>query len=150
MRWWTGVCVAAGVAVLTACGASASGGAAEPSGPSGAAGNCAAGHAQVTVAPGDPAVRSLCVRPGTVVALMLRPRIDDKRWTAVHTSAPALALPSGWRLDPDGTAHASLRCAAARSGAARVTALAKAPDIAGAPRVAFTLDVRVVPYAREG
>jgi hypothetical protein len=68
----------------------------------------------------------------------------------VHSSAPASVLVSGWRLDTDGTARASLRCAGTRAGAAEVTASAKAPDVAGAARVAFTLDVSVVPYAREG
>ncbi|WP_405721893.1 hypothetical protein OG607_10860 [Streptomyces sp. NBC_01537] len=50
----------------------------------------------------------------------------------------------------DGTGHASLRCAAVRAGAAEVTVLAKAPDVAGAARAAFTLQVSVVPYAKEG
>jgi hypothetical protein len=76
--------------------------------------------------------------------------VDDKRWTAVLSSAPVFVLPSEWRLAPDGTAHASLRCAGTRAGEAKVTALAKAPDVAGAARVAFTLDVSVVPYPREG
>jgi hypothetical protein len=104
----------------------------------------------VSVSPGDAVRRQLCVRPGTVVALELRPRLDDKRWTGVLSSVPALVPASDWRVDPDGTAHATLRCAGTRGGTARVTAAAKAPDVAGAPRTAFTLDVRVVPYAREG
>ena len=112
--------------------------------------NCAAGHTEVTVSPGDAVVRRLCVRPGTVVSLVLRPRPDDKRWTAVRSSAPAFALASGWRADTDGTAHASLRCAGTRGGEAEVTASAKAPDVAGAARVAFTLRVSVVPYTTQG
>jgi hypothetical protein len=85
-----------------------------------------------------------------VVTLTLRPRTDDRRWTAVHSSAPVFVLPSGWRIDADGTAHATLSCAAVRAGAAEVTVLAKAPDVAGAARTAFTLHVSVVPYAKEG
>jgi len=112
--------------------------------------SCAAGHAEVTVGPGDAVVRRLCVRPGTVVSLVLLPRPDDKRWTAVRSSAPALVLTSGWRADADGTAHASLRCAGTRGGTADVTASAKAPDVAGAARVVLTLHVSVVPYTTQG
>ncbi|MFH8773197.1 hypothetical protein [Streptomyces sp. NPDC017958] len=177
MRWWAGGCVAAAVVVLAGCGAPAGGGGAagtatsgsdspRPSSParatessgggatptagsSASAGSCAAGHVEVTVSPGD-RVRGLCVRPGTVMTLLLRPRLDDKRWTGVVSSAPALVLVSGWQVDPDGTAHATLRCAGTRGGAARVTVSAKAPDVAGAPRGVFTLDVNVVPYAQNG
>ncbi|MGW0211973.1 hypothetical protein ACWDZ8_41830 [Streptomyces sp. NPDC003233] len=53
-------------------------------------------------------------------------------------------------MHADGTAHATLRCAGTRGGTAQVTAAAKAPDIAGAARPVFTLDVDVVPYAQEG
>ncbi|MFF4037936.1 acetyl-CoA synthetase [Streptomyces sp. NPDC001816] len=118
--------------------------------PSAPAGRCAAGSVDVAVSPGDPVRRELCVRPGAVARLVLRPRVDDKRWTGVVSSAPALVLVSGWQVDPDGTAHATLRCAGTRGGAARVTVSAKAPDIAGAPRVVFTLDVNVVPYTQNG
>ncbi|GAA3775057.1 hypothetical protein GCM10022403_007450 [Streptomyces coacervatus] len=118
--------------------------------PSTPAGNCAAGHTEISVAPGDAVHQRLCVRPGTVISLVLRPRTDDRRWMAVHSSAPALVLASAWRLDPDGTARASLRCAGTRGGTAEVTALAKAPDIAGAARAAFTLQVSVVPYTTQG
>ncbi|MEV7690823.1 acetyl-CoA synthetase [Streptomyces bungoensis] len=104
----------------------------------------------VTVSPGDPVRRRLCVRPGTVVTLVLRARVDDKRWTGVLSSAPALVLVSGWHTAADGGGQAGLRCAGTRGGRAVVTASAKAPDVAGAPRVAFTLDVDVVPYPREG
>ncbi|MGW3284317.1 acetyl-CoA synthetase [Streptomyces sp. NPDC001002] len=85
-----------------------------------------------------------------MVTLVLEPRIDDKRWTAVRTSAPVFVLASGWRVDSDGTAHASLRCAGARAGASVVTVSAKAPDVAGAASVAFTLHVTVVPYTTRG
>ncbi|MEU2779726.1 acetyl-CoA synthetase [Streptomyces sp. NPDC007162] len=105
---------------------------------------------EVSVAAGEPVRRQLCVRPGTVVSLVLRPRADDRRWTGVRSSAPALVVVSGWRVDADGTARATLRSAGTRGGRAEVTAQAKAPDVAGAARVAFTLDVAVVPYAREG
>lgn len=177
MRWWAGGCVVAAVVVLAGCGAPAggngatgtgasgsgsprpssparpsesSGGAASPTAASStSAGSCAAGHVEVTVSPGD-RVRGLCVRPGAVVTLLLRPRLDDKRWTAVLSSLPALVVPAGWRVDPDGTAHATLRCAGTRGGAARVTVSAKAPDVAGAPRGVFTLDVNVVPYPQNG
>ncbi|MFI6626095.1 acetyl-CoA synthetase [Streptomyces sp. NPDC050528] len=81
---------------------------------------------------------------------MLRPRTDDKRWTAVRSSAPGLVLASGWRVDTDGTVHASLRCAGTRGGTAEVTASAKAPDLAGAARVALTLHLSVVPYTTQG
>ncbi|GAA2476256.1 hypothetical protein [Streptomyces longisporus] len=118
--------------------------------PSAPAGHCAAGHAEISVAPGDAVAQRLCVRPGTVVSLVLRPRTDDKRWEGVNTSAPALVVASGWRLDADGTAHAALRCAGTRGGEAVVTALAKAPDVAGAARTAFTLHVSVVPYTTQG
>ncbi|MGW2650497.1 acetyl-CoA synthetase [Streptomyces sp. NPDC001393] len=100
--------------------------------------------------PGDPVRRRLCVRPGTVVTLTLRPRLDDKRWTSVLSSAPALVVASGWRVDEDGTAHATLRCAGTRGGTAQVTAAAKAPDVAGAARPVFTLDLEVVLYAQQG
>lgn len=113
-------------------------------------GKCAAGHVEVAVSPGDPVRRELCVRPGAVVTLVLRPRVDDKRWTGVQSSAPALVVPSGWRPELDGTTHAVLRCAGTRGGAARVTVSAKAPDVAGAPQGVFTLDVSVAPYARSG
>lgn len=119
----------------------------EPSRP---AGSCAAGHVQVTVSPGDAPARRLCVRPGTVVSLVLAPRADDRRWTAVHSSAPVFVVASGWRVGPDGAAHASLRCAGTRGGSAKITVLAKAPDVAGAARAAFTLDMSVVPYPKEG
>jgi hypothetical protein len=105
---------------------------------------------QVTVSPGDSPVRQLCVRPGTVVSLVLEPRVDDRRWTAVHSSAVAFVVAAGWRVDADGTARATLRCAGARGGTAKVTVLAKAPDVAGAARAAFTLNMSVVPYPKEG
>jgi hypothetical protein len=105
---------------------------------------------KVTVSPGDPARRQVCVRPGAVVSLVLRPRTDGERWTAVRSSAPAFVLPSGWQLDADGTARASLRCAGTRGGAADITALAKEPDLAGAGRLAFTLQVNVVPHTTAG
>ncbi|WP_427164705.1 hypothetical protein ACQF4J_04765 [Streptomyces sp. C1-1] len=127
---------------------SASSGAAASPSPS--ATGCVAGLARVTVGPGDPVQRRLCARPGTVISLVLRPRVDDKRWTDVLSSAPVFVVVTGWRLDTDGTAHATLRCAGTRGGTARVTAPAKAPDVAGAARVAFTLDVTVTPYPREG
>ncbi|MCQ9179596.1 acetyl-CoA synthetase [Streptomyces sp. IBSBF 2953] len=92
----------------------------------------------------------MCVRPGTVVSLVLQARADDKRWTAVRSSAPAFVMVSGWRVDADGTAHASLRSAGARNGSTHISALAKAPDLAGAARAAFTLDLTVTPQAREG
>lgn len=90
------------------------------------------------------------MRPGTVISLVLKPRTDDKRWTAARSSAPVFVLVSGWRVDADGTAYASLRCAGTRGGSAQVTASAKAPDVAGAARVAFTLEIGVVRYAQEG
>ncbi|MFI1562884.1 acetyl-CoA synthetase [Streptomyces sp. NPDC020490] len=102
------------------------------------------------MASAGPLRRRVCVRPGTVVSLVLRPRTDDKRWTAVRSSAPVFVLVSGWRVDADGTAHASLTCAGTRGGSAEITALAKAPDVAGAARGAFVLDMTVTPYAREG
>ncbi|MDX2679977.1 acetyl-CoA synthetase [Streptomyces soliscabiei] len=68
----------------------------------------------------------------------------------MRSSAPVFVLVSGWRLDADGTAHATLRAAGTRGGSARITALAKAPDIAGAAKAAFILDVNVVPFTREG
>ncbi|MFG2777739.1 hypothetical protein ACGFY7_07730 [Streptomyces prunicolor] len=52
-------------------------------------------------------------------------------------------------MDTDGTFRASLRCAATRAGAAEVTASARAPDVAGAARAAFTLDANVVPYTTQ-
>ncbi|MGW3096669.1 hypothetical protein ACWDCC_24970 [Streptomyces sp. NPDC001102] len=175
MRWWTGAWVLAAVLALAACGSSDGGGRASgspsgspstgptsgtparpsptpsssaPSAPS--ATSCAAGLTRVTVEPGDPVQRRLCVRPGTVISLVLRPRVDDKRWTDVRSSAPVFVVVTGWRVDADGTGHATLRCAGTRGGSARVTAPAKAPDVAGAARVAFTLDVTVTPYPHEG
>src|SRR5512147_108110 len=146
MRWWAGgfggvvvaVVAVVAVVVLAGCGAPAGrgpGSGAEPSGsrparpsssarstaPSGevtgpSLGGCLVGRVDVSVSPADPVRRRLCVRPGTVVTLELRPRVDDKRWTGVLSSAPALVLASGWRVDPGGTAHAVLRCAGARGG----------------------------------
>lgn len=164
--WWAGVAMAVPVVLLTACGGSAGGGHSgvpsasrastrspsvpAPASPSATSGRCAAGHVDVAVGPGDAVARRLCVRPGTVVTLVLRPRTDDKRWTAVHSSAPAFVLVSGWQVRGDGTARASLRCAGTRAGAAVVGVSAKAPDVAGAARVAFSLYVSVVPYGKEG
>jgi hypothetical protein len=85
-----------------------------------------------------------------VVSLVLRPRADDKRWTAVSSSAPVLAMASGWLVDADGTAHATVRCAQTRAGSVTVTVLAKAPDLAGPATAVFTLRLSVVPYAKEG
>lgn len=167
MRWWAGGFGVAAVAVLAACSTSGGGPAAggppdsrstqppatPPTGtsaPLSPAGSCTAGPTTVTVDPHGPAQRQLCVRPGATVSLVLEPRTDDKRWTAVQSSAPVFVLVSGWRVDAEGTAHASLRCAGTRGGSAKVTALAKAPDVAGAARVAFTLEVTVAPYGREG
>jgi hypothetical protein len=173
--WWAGVSMAGGVVVLAACSGSAGGGA--PGVPSGSRSpavpstraqtqvsssaaptpassasleSCAAGRVDVAVGPGAAVDRRLCVRPGTVVSLVLRPRADDKRWTAAHSSAPVFVLVSGWQVSSDGTARASLRCAGTRAGAAVVGVSAKAPDVAGAARVAFTLYVSVVPYGKEG
>lgn len=112
--------------------------------------SCAGRHVEVTVAPGDPVRQQVCVRPGTVVSLVLRPRTDGKRWTALRSSAPALVQPSAWQLGADGTARASLRCAGTRGGAAGVTVLAKEPDLAGTGGVAFTLQVNVVPHTTAG
>jgi hypothetical protein len=53
-------------------------------------------------------------------------------------------------VDGEGTGRAELRCAATRGGTAEVVAPAKASDVAGAARAAFTLRVSVVPYPREG
>jgi hypothetical protein len=165
----------AGMVVLAACGTSAGGGAVGRASDSASvrppsttpppdastspresatqssppAGHCAAGRTTVSVAPGAAVQQRLCVRPGTTVSLVLRPRADDKRWTAVRSSAPVFVQVSGWRLDADGTAHASLRCAGTRAGTAEITALAKAPDVAGAARGAFTLHVSVVPWTTQ-
>lgn len=117
--------------------------------PSPSPSGCASGHTEVTVSPGDAVELRLCARPGTMVSLVLQPRIDDKRWTAVLSSAPVFVLPSGWQVDADGTARAELRCASTRAGTAKITVMAKAPDVAGAARAAFTLDMMVVPYPKE-
>ncbi|MFF0090210.1 acetyl-CoA synthetase [Streptomyces canus] len=108
------------------------------------------GRAEVHFSPGDSVVQRLCLRPGAVVSLVLEPRADDRRWTAVLSSAPAFVLASGWRVDADGTARASLRSAGTRGGTAQITARAKAPDVAGAARVAFTLHVDVLPHPTQG
>ncbi|MFJ9150429.1 hypothetical protein ACIRP7_20640 [Streptomyces sp. NPDC102270] len=127
-------------------GRSPSASASAPSSPK----TCATGHVDVTVSPDDPPRQQVCVRPGTTVSLVLRPRTDGKRWTAVRSSARVFVLPSGWQLDADGTARASLRCAGTRGGAADITALAKEPDLAGTGSVAFTLQVNVVPHTTAG
>lgn len=161
MRGWANVWMVAGVFVLASCGSSAGDGSAgaasgsrsaepSPSAPSPSSGSCAAGQAEVTVSPGDAVEQRLCVRPGTVVSLVLKSRTDDKRWTALHSSAPAFVVVSRWQPESDGSARASLRCAGTRGGTARITATAKAPDVAGAARVAFTLDLSVVPYTTQG
>ena len=173
MRWWAVGGLVVAMVVVGACSsasgggsggsrsASVSGGAsATPSvsptaGPSegrpaGSGGGCVVGRVGVVVSPGGPVERRVCVRPGAVVALTLKPRTDDKRWTGVLSSAPGLVVVADWRVGADGTAPASLRCAGTRGGTAKVTARAKAPDVAGAARVAFLLDVSVVPYPKEG
>jgi hypothetical protein len=132
------------------CGAPARSGPDAAQSPSAAGRTAAAGHVEVRIRPGDAVGRRLCVRPGAVVSLVLEPRLDDKRWTGVRSSVPALVLVSGRRMDADGTAHASLRCAGTRGGTAEVTAPAKAPDVAGAARVAFTLHVDVLPHTTRG
>lgn len=179
MRWWAGGWVTVGVVVLVACGGS-SGGPSEggsgtptsgaptsstpgashvsPTGPSrsGSAStpssleSCATGQVELTVSPDDPVRQRMCVRPGTVVSLVLRPRTDGRRWTAVRSSAPVFVVPSGWQVAADGTAGASLRCAGTRGGAADITVLAKEPDLAGVGRAAFTLQVNVVPHTTAG
>lgn len=68
----------------------------------------------------------------------------------MRSSVPAFAVVSGWKASAEGAARASLRCAGTRGGTARITATAKAPDVAGAARVAFTLDVSVLPYTTQG
>jgi hypothetical protein len=103
-----------------------------PHGTASAPPGCVAGSTTVTHRPGDASVHDLCVRPGTVVSLVLRPRNDDKRWAGVLSSAPVFVLVSGWEVAADGSAHASLRCAGTRGGSAKITATAKAPDVAGA------------------
>ncbi|WP_240677388.1 hypothetical protein [Actinacidiphila soli] len=84
-----------------------------------------------------------------------------------------LALPFGWRVDADGTAHAAIRCAGVRAGSADIAvtatatapgpaletepatetetapAWARAPDLAGPAPVAFTLRLSVVPHPKE-
>ncbi|WP_234358553.1 acetyl-CoA synthetase [Streptomyces sp. NRRL B-24085] len=102
------------------------------------------------MSPGDAVRRQMCVRPGTVVSLVLLPRTDGRRWTAVRSSAPVFVLPTGWRLDADGTARASLRCPGTRGGTAEISVLAKEPDLAGTGGVAFTLQVDVVPHTTAG
>jgi hypothetical protein len=102
------------------------------------------------------------------VSLVLRARAGE-RWTAVGSSAPVLALPFGWRVDADGTAHAAIRCAGVRAGSADIAvtatapgpaletelatetapAWARAPDLAGPAPVAFTLRLSVVPRPKE-
>ena len=84
------------------------------------------------------------------MSLVFQPRNDDKRWTGLLSSAPAFVLVSGWGVAADGSARASLRCAGTRGGTARLTATARAPDVAGAARVVFTLHVNVVPYTTQG
>ena len=180
MRWWRiGGCVIALVGVLAGCGTSDTGGSAakgpsegpsrgtsagtsaptsvppssqapSASAPQPSAGNCLSGQVELTVSPGDPVRRPVCVRSGTAVFLILSPRIDGKRWTAVRSSAPALVLVSGLRVAADGTAHISLRTAGTRGGSAEIGVSAKEPDVAGTGGVAFTLAVTVTPYAREG
>jgi hypothetical protein len=112
--------------------------------------SCVSGRAEVTVGPGDAVVQRLCARPGTVLSLVLKPRADDRRWTAALSSAPVFVLVSGWEVDGDGTARAALRCAGTRGGTAEITVRAKAPDVAGAARVAFTLHVDVRPRTTQG
>jgi hypothetical protein len=110
---------------------------------------CVAGQTEITITPSDPPRRQLCARPGTTVSRVLQPRTDHKRWKAVHSSAPIFVLVSGWRVDADGTAHASLRCAGTRGGSAIITALAKAPAASGSAHGVFALDMTVIHYARE-
>ncbi|WP_405970011.1 hypothetical protein [Streptomyces sp. NBC_00988] len=180
MRRWAGGWVVVGMVILAACSSSAGGGSAGgPSGSSSAgsstgapthtsaapsatptegspptssasAESCVAGHVNVTVSPGDAVEQRLCVRPGTVVSLVLKSRTDDKRWTVLLSSAPVFVVVAGWQPAKDGSARASLRCAGTRGGIARITAMAKVPDVAGAARVVFTLYVSVVPYPRQG
>ncbi|MFF4732558.1 hypothetical protein ACFY3M_46460 [Streptomyces mirabilis] len=47
--------------------------------------SCFAGRVEVTVSPGDAVERRLCVRTGAMVSVTLRPRADDRRWTAVRS-----------------------------------------------------------------
>jgi len=91
---------------------------------------------------------SLSVRPGAVVSLFLRARAVGN-WAGIVSSAPTLALPTGWRVDPDGTAYAAVRCAGARGGKADITVTTQAPDPAGPAPVAFILRLSVVPRRKE-
>jgi len=109
---------------------------------------CAAGRTELIVGEGAPREERLCVRPGTVVSLVLLARAGE-RWTAVASSAPALALPFGWRVAADGTAHTAVRCAVVRAGRADITVTARAPDLAGPAPVGFTLRLSVLPRPKE-
>ncbi len=100
--------------------------------PSSAVPGCAAGHVKVAISPGDErrtaAVR--CVRgrgylsscsPGQTTS-------GGEACRARRPCCPCIRMAG----DADGTAHATLRCAGTRAGKAKITALVKAPDVAGA------------------
>ncbi|MFE9448055.1 hypothetical protein [Streptomyces sp. NPDC006739] len=79
---------------------------------------CEAGSAAITHRAGDASVRSLCVRSGTTVTVVLEPRTHGP-WPPPRSSNPMLALVTSSTTDGQGGARVTVR--AARIGAASVT-----------------------------
>ncbi|WP_225095800.1 acetyl-CoA synthetase [Streptomyces sp. CoH27] len=98
---------------------------------------CIAGAATVTHASGDASTQSLCVRSGTTVTVVLKPRAQGS-WPQPRSSNPMLALVTSSATDGQGVTRVTVR--AARMGAVTVTwGPASAP--------LFTLRLSVAAYS---
>ncbi|MGW2425401.1 hypothetical protein ACWC0C_40235 [Streptomyces sp. NPDC001709] len=114
--------------LLTACAGSAGGSeadpapsrasAAPPTGTSSASPGCVAGSTTLAHGPRDASVHHLCVRSGTTVTVILKPR-EQGRWPLPRSSNPMLALVTSSATDSEGVTRVTVR--AARTGAVTVT-----------------------------
>ena len=97
---------------------------------------CLAGSTTITHGPEDPATRTLCVRSGTTLTVILNPR-PQGAWPQPRSSNPMLALVTSTAVDDSGGSRVTVR--AARIGSATVT---------WGPRSAplFTLRLSVAAY----
>lgn len=83
-----------------------------------ASSGCLAGSATIMHSVGDASVRSLCVRSGTTVTVVLEP-LAHSSWPQPRSSNPMLALVTSSATDGKGVTRVTVR--AARIGAVTVT-----------------------------
>lgn len=79
---------------------------------------CVAGATTVIHQPGDASVQNLCVRSGTTVTVVLKPRAHGS-WPQPRSSNPMLALVTSSTTDDKGGCRVTVR--AARIGSASIT-----------------------------